>query len=142
MLIEEALIAKLLSVSGITNLIGSAVSMNIEQCVSTYPRVLITKISTTRDRHLKGVYGTTQARFQLDCEATSTTSAKAIGEAIRVALDQSATVTYPATWGGGSGLYIRAARIDDQRDDFQAPAAGETVIQREQLDLIVHWTES
>ena len=78
---------------------------------STYPLILLAKISGVRDHHLRGPSGHAHPRYQVDSWAATDTAAQALAKAVRKALDgYSGTVV---------GFKIRSCLHDNERDGYE-----------------------
>jgi hypothetical protein len=77
----------------------------------TYPLILFSKVTGNRDHHLQGPSGLAHPRFQVEAWALTYDAAKALANAIRVALDG-----YAGTQGT---VVIRSIIMDSERDFYE-----------------------
>jgi len=124
--IEEALYSKLVSDAGVsTRIYPNVVPQDI-----ALPAVAYQRISTVRDMAHDGPLGIAHVRFQLTISAASYTSARAVANAIRTALDG-----FSGLMGGVGGVTVEASFVENDSDGYNQ-AGGEQVVR---LDvLIIH----
>lgn len=106
---EEALIALILDDGGVTHLMGTSVWWGrAPQASTTYPRVVLRKVSGIPDYHLQGPSGLEMSRVQVDCYGATYTSAKASARAVRAVLS--------GYRGAVSGRRLQGGFIGAERD--------------------------
>lgn len=123
---EEALVAYLLSVGGLSTLVGTRINWEQRPQASDLPAITLTVVSVQRDRHYTGRSGLSSSRVQADCWGRTYDEAKRVGRALIAACE-------PAPPG------FQAILIDSERDDLDDGAPG--VFFRTAIDLIV-WRHS
>jgi len=78
----------------------------------TYPLILYTKITGTRDHHLQGPSGHAHPRFQIEAWSKTYTEAKTLADAIREALDGYS--------GTAAGTKIGSCLIESEQDIYES----------------------
>lgn len=86
MTIESDIVARLLAVSGVTDLVAARVYPLILPQGPTYPALVYQRIAGARDAVLEGDPGGGEARIQITAWASSYSGALALAEAVRAAL--------------------------------------------------------
>lgn len=84
---EKAIIDILLADAAVTALVGTRVYFATAPQAPVLPYIVMYRISAPRVHSLEGPSGLAAARIQIDMYAKSGASARAVGEAVRVALD-------------------------------------------------------
>lgn len=119
--------------SGVSALVGagSAARVYVSRAPQrpTYPLIVITVVSDVGDKHLTGPSGVRDARFQVDAQAASFGSAKAVGDAVLDALD-----AHSGAMGSATTQYVS---VENQRADYEDGAD----LQRVMSDVRV-WYEA
>ena len=134
---EVDFVTHLRTKSTITDLVGTRTYVGkLPQQVTTLPVLLVQRISTTHDRHLSGASGVATSRLQLDVWAATAASARAVAEAVRVAVDGDSSLTM--------GTTKVAAVLDDGESSTYEPAddGSDTGEFRITQDWIVHHAET
>jgi len=131
--IEEGLTAHLKANAGLTALISTRVYPGFISQTSTLPCLTYQRISTPRiiTHDTSGASGTAHPRFQFDAWAETNTSAKAIIDAVRAALNG-----YKGTMGTVNLVTVQASLTDDERYEYSP----EVKIHRYSADYII-WHE-
>lgn len=83
---EEAFRAILLNASPVSAIVSGRINWGQTEGVA-YPRVILTVIGDNGGHNLGGPDGLSVARVQVDCYAATYGGAKALGRAVRAALD-------------------------------------------------------
>lgn len=100
MIIEEALISLLKDTAGVTAIAGTrGYPLQIPQDAAL-PAYAYQRISGPREATQEGASGFALARIQIGCQAETYAEAKALKEAIRLAVDG-----YQGTMGGGVTVF-------------------------------------
>ena len=116
--VGKAMRTRLLSVSAVTNLVGTRIyPLTLPQGV-TLPAVRYQRISGNSDNYVAGTTGAAMARIQFDVFANSYASGEALREAIRQAID-------PFT-GTSSGVIIHSCNAANHMDLFDFPVHGDS----------------
>jgi hypothetical protein len=114
MLIEQAILTKLLATSGLTDLIGERIYyVKAPQDVGI-PYVVFFKVSGAREHSHDGASGLARPRFQFSCFSETYYEAKQIAEQI-----QSALQAYSGTMGGAGGVEVGASFYDNETDMYE-----------------------
>ena len=91
-MIQEAIIARLAAVSGLTTLIGTQPNMRayprLMPEAPTYPALTYTKVSEVRESAMGSDSGLVHARWQFDIWDTDRTRARNVAEQLRLALER------------------------------------------------------
>ena len=110
--IEAGLVTKLTTTAGLTTLISTRTYLERIPQGATLPCLTYQRISTPRvlTHDTSGSAGTAYPRFQFDAWATTYTSAKAISDALRTALNgYRGTIT-----SGADSVVVQAALVDGE----------------------------
>lgn len=130
---EEALIARLLATTGVSALVGSRVYPGSVPQGATMPAVVVNVISGGPLYADDGEVGLDNTRVQIDCWATTYSSAKTVARAVRDSLS--------AFVGTVSGVTFPYILLDVTRD-LREPGANQSEYRyRTNMDFIV-WSES
>lgn len=122
---RDALVLRLLQSPAVTALVGDRIS-GIQAELPALPAITYARISTRRAPTLQTRYGSlVMPRVQIDCWATTSDQAEALGDAVLAALHGFSGVVGPATLG-----FILA---DNDMDAFEG-AAG---LNRRTLDFVL-----
>jgi hypothetical protein len=81
--IGEAFRTKLLSYSSVSTIVGQRMYPDALKVNATTPAIVYYIVSTQREHYVGGLTKAAHARIQLDCYATTRTSASALAKAIR-----------------------------------------------------------
>jgi hypothetical protein len=134
--IEAGLVYKLTTTAGITTLISTRVYLERIPQGATLPCLTYQRISTPRilTHDTSGSAGTAHPRFQFDAWAATYSSAKAIADALRAALNGfKGTIT-----SGVDSVVVQAALIDGESSEPD-PEAG---LARIRSDYIIYHLEA
>ena len=139
-MIDQAIRARLVAVSAVTDLVGGTTSPRIYPLqmpqTPTFPCITYQLISGQPLYSLSAVSGSAQVRIQIDCWAQNTQStdgyaaARALAEAVRGALS-----AYVGTVGGEA---IQELTLENR----QVLHDGDAGVFRESLDWLVSYAES
>jgi len=133
--IGEAVKALLEFDAGVSALVGDRCYPNSAPQNSTLPYIVYTVISDVRVQSMTGLSGLASPRIQFDCFASTYGGAKAVAEAVKVAL-----AGYADTIGS---VAINGILLVDDSDLFEPPASGASVgTYRVSMDFIVWWSET
>lgn len=112
MTIEAGIYAHLIADSGVFGLVGTRIYPQVIPQDAEMPAMAYQRISGPRDHAHTGPTGLVSARVQLTCMAASYDGAKALGEAVRAAMDG-----YSGTMGT---VTVDACLLDNEIDSFAA----------------------
>ena len=131
---EADLIARLKSVAGVSNLVGTRVFGHVQQGEG-YPLARIQRIGSEHSHDMAGASGICKALVQIDCVSRIVKDAKDVAEAVRLAIQG---------WKGTQGdTNFRSILLTDQRDlDEPDQQGGETGHSRVVMDFTVTYQES
>ena len=132
MTIEEALNIYLLATSSVTNIVSTRIYPNVIPQDAAMPALAYQRISASRDMAHDGPAGMAYPRFQLTCLATTYGGAKALCNALRVALDG-----YRGLMGGASGVQVEGIFVENDFDGYNQEG-GEQVVR---LDITIQHKE-
>lgn len=131
----QAIYAKLIATTGVTDLVGTRIyPLELPQDV-TYPAIRYQQVSGPRSHVMGADTGTVDGRFQVDAFATTYSGAKALAAQIRLALSR---------WGGtAGGVTVEHIFLANEHDRFESdPLEGGTPgVHRVLLDFIIHYEE-
>lgn len=139
--IEASLVTYLNTLSGLTALVGDAISPMRAAQDEGYPRVTYQKISDLKPWTLDGGPGSfVEARFQLDCWGLSAASVKNVADAI-IGTEASQKLNgYRGTMGSH---FVQMARVDSSQDLYETPEHSDDVgVYRVQMDLTLVYNEA
>lgn len=125
---EEALVAKLLALTGITALVGQRITWARRAQGGALPAIVLHRIDGNRDYHLGGASGLIASRVQVDCWAASFGAAKLAARAVDAAVSGARFVQ--------GSIRFDAILVIDERDDSED--LNGTPLFRTSLDLAVH----
>ena len=125
---EEALVAKLLALTGITMLVGQRITWGRRAQGGTLPAIVLHRIDGNRDYHLGGASGLVASRVQVDCWAATFADAKRAARAVEASVSGTHFVQDP--------IRFDAILVVDERDD--SDDLNGTPLFRTSLDLAVH----
>jgi len=129
-MIEESLLSYLKTQTSFADMIGGASDMRFFPSSTAsnpvYPAVVFRKISADRQHDFSGARGSAKSRFQMDVLAQSYSSAKAVSEALRMALD------------GFTDQEFLSVKLENESDEFDT----DTDIRRVSMDFIIYHTEN
>lgn len=112
MILEEAIVAHLRANSGVSSLVPAAsrITFDVLEQGTAYPAIAMTIVSKDQN-HAQGMSsGTASTRVQIDCLSTSLLQARAVRDAVALALDG-----FAGSMGGSGGVQVDGAWIDDGR---------------------------
>ncbi len=136
--VEQMLYAHLAANSGVSTLVGTRifpVQRGQGSSLKVLPAITYQRISTNRFRDLNGPTGLITPRVQVVCWSATYAGAKALADAVRLAVDD---VT-----GTTQGLYIGDMFVEDQGEmPFDTGDQEERAVYGERLDLIVWHNET
>jgi hypothetical protein len=144
-MIEKGLIPFLLADAGVAALVGTRVYPNkVPQDVTTWPRIILHRISTTRPKSNQGRVGQVSARLQLECWGLTYLSAKTLAMAVLNARgpDGIAGPRLDGFKGRMGNVVVQSCFAEDEREDYFAPAFGDDVgAHRVMFDLVIWFEE-
>ena len=117
---KAALVSLLSGESTISAICSNRVYVNRAPQKAIFPQLIITQMNSEENGTLDG--GSGQLRFinfDLDCRAKSSLQAAALGDAVRVFIDD-----YSGTAGSKT---IGAVILNDESDDYEPPTDGSDV---------------
>jgi Protein of unknown function (DUF3168) len=117
--IKPALIAKLQSSTGLTDLVGLRILPQKGDQSEPRPYLLYSRDATERKRHLAGSAALTRCEARLECWGDTERDADRVAEQVRQALDEER-----GPWGD---VFVQASHVFDEVDDFEAPAFADDV---------------
>lgn len=82
MTVEQAIRTRLLSLSAVTDLVGSRITVDIMHEEPTLPAICVTRVSEVRGQHLRGPDGINESRVQVDSVAASKAEVEAVDAAV------------------------------------------------------------
>lgn len=139
MTLEEALYTHLSGYAGLTALVSTRIYPDEMPQGCAKPAVVYQRIDTPREYTHDGPAHLAHPRFQFtawalpSATASGSTTAKAVADQIRAALDG-----YTGTMGGAGGVAVQAVFVADERSGFEMD--GQTRLHSYQLDVIL-WHE-
>lgn len=83
----EALKARLLATTGVTDIIGAEIDTQVAWRHATLPRIVLRRDNTSRSMHMRGEAGQAFATYLVACYADSYSGAKELATAVRGSLD-------------------------------------------------------
>lgn len=114
MMIEEALVAHLLADADVSALIDDRIFPNVAPQDAALPLLVYQRISSPRVRSQSGPSGLAHPRFQIRAKAATYAGARDLANKVRVSLDG-----FAGTMGGGGGVSVGAAFLDNERDAYE-----------------------
>jgi hypothetical protein len=126
---EEALIAKLLTDSGVAALVGTRIHPGVRPQGSALPAIVFNMIWANPSYSDDGEDGIAEARVQLDCWGATYTEAKTLARAVKRALS--------AFGGMSAGVRFRYITLDLEHDIQEAGGNAESYPFRTSLDFII-----
>lgn len=138
--IEEAVVARLLAVSGVTALAAARIGPPPLEQNATLPAIVCQRISGNRTAALDGPTGKGEARIQVTCWASTYPAAVALGDQARIALDgYRGTLTV----AGGETLAVQGIFVEGP-EDMPEPSPGLQERRRygRRLDALCHFAEA
>ena len=99
--IKTAMQVYLLTIDGITDLVGDRIGPDALPQGETLPAITLTKISGGSQQHLSGPSGWAEPRIQSECYATTSTEAEALDTQVRLAMQNGGWNTGAQTEMGG-----------------------------------------
>lgn len=117
---KSGLVALLRAESTVTAICGTRIYANRAPQNAAFPHVIITQMGSEENTSIDGASGQLRfLEFDIDCKAKSSVSAEALGNAVRVYLDD-----YSGTAGGYT---VGAVLLNDESDDYEPPSDGSDV---------------
>ncbi len=139
-MIGEGVFAFLATQSAVNQLTGTRIVPDMSPKNMDYPRLVYTRISTTRPKVLQGLVGVATARYQIDAWGLTPRSASALADAVRQAVQTWQNNPAPPPWGS---MYIENVTIEDEGDDYQAGQdSSDQGAYRSRLDLEIWYQEA
>jgi hypothetical protein len=117
---KSGLVALLSAEATITAICSTRVYVGKAPQSATFPHVILTQMSSEENTSLDGASGQLRfLNFDIDCKAKTSVQAEALGNAVRVYLDD---------YSGTAGSYtIGAVILNDESDDYEPPQDGSDV---------------
>lgn len=120
--------------------VGGLVSTRVYPVVvpqgSSLPYISYQRVASRHVHSMDGVAGLAETTIQIDCYASTYSGGKALGEAVRLALDG-----YTGTPVGG-GTVIGGILLDGINDAPETPqTGGETIVHRVSMDFVIWYEE-
>jgi predicted PurR-regulated permease PerM len=128
MLIEEALVAYLISYNGLSALVASRVYPLTVPQSSILPALAYQTISTDRLHAFQQDTGLASKMIQISSWAESLKDAKSVAAQVRAALQN-----YSGVMGGTGGVKIDAVLIENELDDYNEQSDSYAVIQEYEI---------
>lgn len=126
MILEEAIVSHLRSNAGVSALVTDRerITFDVLEQGTKFPAIAITIVSKDHN-HAQGMSsGTATTRVQVDCYALRLLEARALRDAVVLALDG-----FSGSMGGSGGVQVDGAWIDDGRvgydDDLKVHVASD-----------------
>ena len=139
-MIAEGVFSFLATQTGISQLVGTRIVPDMAPKNMDYPRLVYTRITTTRPKVLQGVIGTARARFQIDAWGLTRASADGLADAVRQAVQAWQNNPAPPPWGT---MYIEDVTILDEGDDYEAGQdSSDQGAYRTRIDLEIWYQEA
>lgn len=143
--IDEAIRHKVLSISGVSDLLGDRLYADdaAPQLVGM-PYGVITLIGdATRSRKLNGINKDVRARYQLDFYAEQKSQVRSIASLVSARSADGGIDGDQGTWGSGStAAYVQACKVDNVRHGSEPPqSAGESRIFNAGFDAEIVFNE-
>lgn len=120
MTIEEAIVAQLKATAGVTAIIGAGDAARVfpqvlpqGSAAQKYPGLVFQRISGPREHSLTGRSGLANPRFQFTCWSKRHAEARALADAVTLALD-----SFSGTLGGGGGVDTSPILVEDGPDGY------------------------
>lgn len=113
MTIEEAIYAHLTGNAAVTAFIGDRLFPDHMPQDTPTPSIAFSRISTGRDMVMSGHCGLTDARFQFNCYSPLHAQARALADAVRLAL-----IGYQGSMGGVSGVTVCGVFPESEFDGY------------------------
>lgn len=117
MTIEEAIFHLVSNDAGVTALLGSGTACRVYPKklpqTPTLPAVVYHRIDTPREHSQQGASELAHPRFQFDCWAETRSGAKAVADAVRLALDG-----FQGSMGSAPGIDVSGAFAEDESDEY------------------------
>lgn len=132
--VEQAIADRLTTDATVASLVATRVFPEILPQDPTYPAIAYQRITTQRVRSMDGPSGLSRPRIQIDCYAAAYAQAKALADAVRLALDGK-RFSY-------AGLDVQAAFLEDERDQEASEGRDIDDERRVSLDFFVWHTEA
>lgn len=127
MTIEAVITKHLTENAGVAALIAGRVYPKQLPQGPTYPAIVYHRISGPRVHSHDGASGLAYPRFQFDCFAKTHVQAKALCDAVRLAIDG-----FKGLMGGAGGVDVQAVFCEDDTDDYD----DELKVHVQQLDAV------
>lgn len=130
---KSGLVALLAAEATITAICSTRVYVGKAPQTAAFPHVIITQMGSDENATLDGASGQLRfLNFDIDCKAKTSVQAEALGNAVRVYLDD---------YSGTAGSYtIGAVILNDESDDYEPPQDGSDVgVHVVTLDVDIHY---
>jgi hypothetical protein len=130
---KSGLVALLSAEATITAICSTRVYVGKAPQAATFPHVIVTQMSSEENASLDGASGQLRfLNFDIDCKAKTSVQAEALGNAVRVYLDD---------YSGTAGSYtIGAVILNDESDDYEPPQDGSDAgVHVVTLDVDIHY---
>lgn len=124
---QEALIAKLLENLSLTALVSNRIFWNELPQGSSYPAILLTRISGVSDYKMSGATGLVASRIQIDCYDDVYASAVAVARVVKKALSG---VSFEHL-----GIKFQGIFSINERNSFDKPPQGSDKMHRVSMDF-------
>ncbi len=119
------LISYLNDQSGVTTLVGDRIAMVSSPQSDALPRIVIQEVGGDSPHHMTASSGYLISNYQITAYATSTASARAVMEQVRLVLDGFRGDM--SGGGGGGGTTIDMCHKQDERDGVDPPVHADGV---------------
>ena len=126
---EGALIAKLLTDSGVSTLVNNRVYPVSRPQASALPAITLATVSNVPVYTNDGEAGIAEVRTQIDCWGSTYGSAKTVARAVKVSLS--------AFFGTAGGVAFQYVLLDGERDSREGGSNASEYLFRTQLDFRV-----
>lgn len=134
-MIEAAIRSLLLANSAVAAIVGTRIYPATSPQGVTSPRIVYERISTMRVHSMAGATGLVRPRIALDCFGDGYAGSKALGDAVRLALDGYKGIA------GEDRIY--GVFLDSQSDVLDTQGAGDVVLaQYVSLEFLIWCKES
>jgi len=125
---EEALIARLLAASAVTQIVGARINWGSRIQAETLPALTLFDVSPGRTYTYQGAAGIAGPRVQFDCYAADFNTAKALARAVMTTLEPRAAV---------DGGIFHGAFLDQERGPLSEDLGGGLTVHRVSLDFFI-----
>ena len=130
---RSGLVSLLAGEATISTLVGSRVYITKAPQTAVLPHIIITQMGTDEYKALDATPGMRSVDFDIDCKADRSIEAAALGDAVRVFIDD-----YTGTAGSQT---ISAVLVNDEGTDYEPPAdASDTGVHVTLLDVTIQYS--